>query len=211
MEELRYTLLGNGSSDRRLIPVVTWLLQQHTSLPVASTWADLGFLLARPTSLQERIRMSLQYYPAPLLFVHRDAETATRQERVDEIERALSGLSVGQYVCVVPIRMQEAWFLFDETAIRRAAGNPNGREPLYLPSVRDLERVDGPKNLLFEALRAASGLGPRRVTKFNVHQAAHRLAELIDDYSPIRELPAFAALESDVHATLAYVAGAPTA
>jgi hypothetical protein len=210
MEELRYTLLGNGSSDRRLIPVVTWLLQQHTPLPVASTWADLGFLLARPTSLQERVRMSLRYYPAPILFVHRDAETATRQDRVDEIERALSGLRVGQYVCVVPIKMQEAWFLFDETAIRRAAGNPNGRDPLYLPTVRDLERIDDPKNLLFEALRAASGLGPRRLARFNVRQAAHRLAELIDDYSPLRELSAFAAFESDVQVTLAQVARATT-
>lgn len=210
MEELRYTLLGNGSSDRRLIPVVTWVLQQHTARPVAAAWADLGFLTARLTSLQERVRWSLQYYPAPLLFVHRDAETATRQERIDEIERALSGLSVGQHVCVVPIKMQEAWFLFDEAAIRRATGNPNGREPLYLAPVRDLERVDDPKNLLFEALRAASGLGPRRLAKFNVHQAAHRLAELIDDYSPLRELPAFAALESDVHAALAHVTGAAT-
>lgn len=154
--------------------------------------------------------MSLRYYPAPILFVHRDAETATRQDRVDEIERALSGLRVGQYVCVVPIKMQEAWFLFDETAIRRAAGNPNGRDPLYLPTVRDLERIDDPKNLLFEALRAASGLGPRRLARFNVRQAAHRLAELIDDYSPLRELSAFAAFESDVQVTLAQVARATT-
>jgi len=202
MEELRYTLLGNGSSDRHLLPLVTWVVQQHTALPVAHAWADLGFLQNRPTSLQERIRMSMQYYPAPLLFVHRDAESATRQERIFEIQRAISGLSVANYVCVVPIKMQEAWLLFDEGAIRRAAGNPNGREALNLPAMRDLERTDDPKNVLFEALRTASGLSPRRLAKFNVHHAAHRLAELIDDYSPLRELPAFAAFEGEVRATL---------
>ncbi len=146
--------------------------------------------------------MSLQYYPAPLLLVHRDAESALRPQRVHEITRALSGLNVTHYVCVVPVKMQEAWLLFDEAAMRCASGNPNGREVLDLPAVRDLERIDDPKNLLFEALRTASGLSLRRLAKFNAHQAAHRLAELIDDYSPLRELPAFAAFESEARAAL---------
>jgi hypothetical protein len=36
-------------------------------------------------------------------------------------------------VCVVPVRMMEAWLLIDEMAIRRVAGNPNGRIPIELP------------------------------------------------------------------------------
>lgn len=207
MEELRYTLLGNGSSDRRLIPLVTWVLQQRTSLPVSAAWADLGFLPARPANLQERIRWSLDYYPSSVLFIHRDGESATRQERVDEIERALSGLNVAHYVSVVPIKMQETWLLFDEAAIRRAVGNPNGRVVLELPATRDLERIPDSKNLLFGALRTASGLSPRRLATFNVHPAAYRLAQLIDDYSPLRALSAFAEFEREVHATLASLLG----
>jgi hypothetical protein len=198
MEELRYTLLGNGSSDRRLLPLTTWVLQQHTALPIASSWADLGPLRVRQRDLQERIRTSVEYYPASLLFIHRDAEAATREERVDEIERALAGLGVAHYVPVVPIKMQETWLLFDEAAIRRAAGNPNGSQALHLPALHELERVDGAKHVLFEALRAASGLGPRRLERYSVHKATYRLAELIDDYSPLRRLSAFAALERDV-------------
>jgi hypothetical protein len=30
MRELRYTLLSDGSSDRALLPVLTWLLHEHT-------------------------------------------------------------------------------------------------------------------------------------------------------------------------------------
>jgi hypothetical protein len=99
--------------------------------------------------------------------------------------------------------MQEAWLLFDESAIRRAAGKPNGPQPLNLPRLRQLESVADPKEKLLRALRTASGLSGRRLGKFSANKHAHRLAQLIDDYSPLRELSAFAALEADVEQCLA--------
>lgn len=209
MAELRYTLLGDGSSDRRLLPIVTWVMRQHTALPIAPAWADFRFLARRPSTLQERATAAIEYYPAQLLLIHRDAEAATRDQRINEIAEAVEGLAIPYYVCVIPVRMQEAWLLFDEAAIRQAAGNPNGRRLLSLPNLRDLELVPDPKEMLFQALRDASELGSRRLGAFNSAQAAHRLAELIDDYSPLRQLIAFAALESDLRAAIARLMTTP--
>jgi predicted ATPase len=68
------------------------------------------------------------------LFVHRDAERELLEKRVAEIHSVVSEAAqtklVPPVVCVIPVRMQEAWFLFDESALRRAAGNPNGKQPL---------------------------------------------------------------------------------
>ena len=67
-----------------------------------------------------------------MLFIHRDAEREPHEKRVAEVEAALEGVELGetQPVPVVPIRMQEAWLLFDERAIRYASGNPKGRTPM---------------------------------------------------------------------------------
>ena len=51
-------------------------------------------------------------------------------------------------VCVVPVRMQEAWLLIDEAALRRAAGDPNGTQPLAMPDVQRLEELADPKQLI---------------------------------------------------------------
>lgn len=101
-------------------------------------------------------------------------------------------------VCVVPVRMQEAWLLFDETAIRKAAGNPLGRQPLKLPDLSKLEDQPDPKTILYELLREASGLGSKRRNKLKVEEIVHRVADLIDDFSPLRALPAFMALEQEI-------------
>jgi hypothetical protein len=209
MAELRYTLLGDGSSDRRLLPVITWVLQQHTTVPIAPSWANFGFLRERPCTLRDRAIAALEYYAAPPLLIHRDAEAETREQRIAEIAQAVRGLGIPDYVCVIPVRMQEAWLLFDESAIRQAAGNPNGRQPLSLPSLHRVELVPNPKEVLFQALRDASELGARRLAAFNPAQAAHRVAELIDDYSPLRQLAAFATLEGDLRAAIARLMTAP--
>jgi hypothetical protein len=111
--------------------------------------------------------------------------------------------------------MQEAWLLFDEKAIRNAAGNPNGRTPLNLPVVTELEQLPDPKNDLYELLREASGLHGRRRKRFAVNIAARRVAEFIDDFTPLRTLPAFKALEAEVETIVktqnySFIASQPT-
>ena len=123
-----------------------------------------------------------------------------RELRVDEIQRALASVNFGEPpgICVVPVRMTEAWFLFNEDAIRRASGNPSGLAPLQLPAFQQVEARPATKELLYDVLRTASELGGRRLKKFRPERAVHRLAELITDYSPLRNLSAFEALEGEL-------------
>lgn len=203
MIELRYTLVTNGSSDTVLLPILTWLLRVHgVSCAIQPQWADLRQLRQpKKPGLADRIRLSLDLYPCDLLFVHRDAEREPREKRIDEIAVALAEVQsqpVLPAISVVPVRMQEAWLLFDGRAIRHAAGNRSGCQPLDLPPIQDLERIPDPKSKLHECLKRASGLQGRRLKSFPVHRHARRVAELIDDFSPLRMLQSFTALENDI-------------
>jgi hypothetical protein len=199
LSPLTFTLLSDGSSDRALIPVLRWLLLQHSSRDFSDQWADLSALRPPPRLLSEKIRAALALYPCDLLFVHRDAEGESRETRVAEIHKHLQRTGRAQTaLCVVPVRMQESWLLFDEAAVRAAADNPRGRMPLALPPLRRLEAIPDPKSLLWGLLEEASGLRPGRRRRFEPAPRIHRLAELIEDFSPLRRLSAFRALEEDL-------------
>ena len=207
MKELRYTLLSDGSSDRALIPLLTWLLRTHrVECAIHPRWADLRRVPKPPKKLSERISLSLALYPCDLLFIHRDAEKEPHEVRVAEIKKAISealkSVRVPPAVCVVPVRMQEAWLLFDEAALRRAAGNPHGRRLLHLPASAKVEQLPDPKSILHELLREASELTGRRLKDFPVRERAQRVAGLIDDFAPLRTLTAFKALEAEIEQVL---------
>ncbi|NJL35496.1 MAG: hypothetical protein HC840_22225 [Leptolyngbyaceae cyanobacterium RM2_2_4] len=203
MMEIRYTLLSDGSSDRALIPILNWLLQNHLSdCAIQPQWADLRRLdKSLRNTFDKRIKLSLELYPCELLFIHRDAERETYESRVNEIRAAVSQIASSisiPTVCVVPVRMTEAWLLFDAAALRKAAANPNGNIALQIPDIRGLERESDPKNILHDILRQASGLSARRLRSLSVSDCTHRVSELINDFSPLRILPAFAALEAEL-------------
>lgn len=202
MTELRCTVLTDGPSDDALLPILTWLLQQRLAeTAIQAQWADLRKLPERPRGLSERIVRALDLFPCDLLFVHRDAEREPPARRVEEIRAAMTTVPVSPcYVCVVPVRMTEAWLLFDPAAIRRAAGNPNGSIPLDLPPPPGAELLPDPKERLHALLREASGLRGRRLKDF--HVPPRRVAALIDDFSPLRRLPAFQHLEEEIEAAL---------
>lgn len=194
---IRTTLLTDGSSDAVLQHHLAWLLEQHTRHALPPVWADLSRLPHPPRGLDGRIRMALDLYPCELLFVHRDAERTAHHERVAEIHQVIEGMAVPT-VCVVPVRMQEAWLLFDVAAIRRAAGNPGGRMAISLPRLTDLESLPDPKSALHDLLRQASGFSGRRLKRFLPHRAARLVGQFITDFSPLRALPAFQALEDEI-------------
>lgn len=205
MRFLRYTFLTDGPSDRALMPILTWLLREHgVKFAIQPEWADLGRLRVRKKlSLVERMRLAIDYYPCDLIFIHRDAEREPPKKRYDEIARAIGELRhdygvATPAVCVVPVRMQEAWLLFDLEAIRWAAGNSTGRQALVLPPLKDIEAIPNPKKVLHDLLREASGLSGRRLDRFDAGERAVRVTSLISDFSPLRALPAFTALETDV-------------
>lgn len=202
---LRYLLITDGSSDSCLKYPIEWLLRSHGCGFVEGEWADLRALPESATTLPERVRVALAYYSAELIFVHRDAEGQSIDDRVTEIRTAVAALGDSiPYVCVVPVRMTEAWLLHDKLAICVAAGKPKGGRDLELPPIKQLERLADPKTVLRDALLTASeATGHRRRRKlrdFGVMR--HRVAELIDDYGPLRALDGFARLEADLGGTL---------
>ena len=194
MKELTYSLLADGSSDKALLYPLTWLLRQLLpGTAINALWADLRGLPEKPKDLSDRIVRTIQAYPCQLLFIHRDAEKDSLELRKAEIHAAISQLCDVPHpiVCVVPVRMMEAWFLFSEEAIRLSAGNDSGVIELCLPKLAAIEDLADPKELLYSLLRTASELKGRRLQKFRPPACVHRLAECIDDFAPLRQLAAF--------------------
>jgi hypothetical protein len=184
-----------------ILPILTWLTEQVlVNRPVVTVWADLRNLRAPPRKLDERIRWALELYPCDLLLVHRDAEGQAIHQRCQEIQEAVQRLS-GQappVVCVVPVRMSEAWLLLEAEAIRLAAGNPGGNTALGLPDPARVEHLPDPKETLHEALRRASGLAQRRRRGLHIATLALRVANHMTDFERLRQLPAFRATEQSL-------------
>lgn len=203
MREITFTLLGDGSSDKVLLSIIDWLIRSKTpNLLLQPQWADFSRLMHPPRTLPARIEQAIDNYPCDWLFIHRDAEKQPIHERKSEIETAWASVSrqhgTQRMVSVVPVRMVEAWLMFDEQAIRQAAGNSNGKERLQLPKWQAIEQLPDPKRELHVLLRKASGLSGRRLQKLNVSRAVQLIAENITDFSPLRNLPAFVEFETSI-------------
>ena len=220
MKELRYTVLADGATDAALQPILTFLLRVNgVNIPIQPSFADLRNLAKPPKDLAERIVAALYLNDTDLLFVHRDSERNKWQMRKNEIELALSKVRsmesaakgkskvekfviVPPAVCTVPVRMTEAWLFSNEAAIRVAAGNPNGKMPLVVPPLRNVEHLPDPKEVLYDILKTASGLKRRRLKQFSTSNSTKRVAELTEDFSGLRGIPAFDALEAEIKVVL---------
>lgn len=201
MTAITYTLIADGTSDRVLANIIDWVIRtNHPELNFFQNFAPSSQL--GKGNLAEKVRRALGLYPCDILFVHRDSELADGyQARVDEISEATGTLDVA-CVPIVPVRMTEAWLLFSEKAIRTAAGNPNGRLGLNLPNLRNADRIPDPKEILFQKLRDATELSARRLSRFSETDARARVAEVIEDFSPLRVLNSFQSFERDTNAAI---------
>lgn len=197
---LQATLVTDGTSDVVLVPILQWLMRQLTAENFEIRWADFRGFRERPRSLAQKLTVATQEYPCQLLFVHRDAERQEPHYRYTEIGAA--NLTGCHHVCVVPVKMQEAWLLHDEVALRQAADRPSGTEDLGLPPLHRHESLPNPKRVLYQALRTANGARGRRAKSFRPARAAHRLADLVTDWTPLRTLTAFSRLEADTRIAL---------
>ena len=189
----------------KLHKILDWLLADLGAVDFSGEWADPSVLRDPTRNLDVRIPQVLEFFGGDLLFVHRDAEAAGLEVRLDEILAAVRRSLVDvPVVCVVPVRMTEAWLLTDEAAIRRAAGNPDGAVPLSLPPIRQLESVVNPKKVLMEALvRASEHTGRRRgVLRQQSARLIHRVAALQASFEALKSLHAFASLEQRVRRVL---------
>ena len=120
------------------------------------------------------------------------------QTAVDVALREINPLPTPLYIPVIPVRMTEAWLLINEPAIKQAAGFPKNTASLALPRPRQLEATADPKSLLYEKIRFASGKKGRKLKNVRPQQLIHTLADIIDDYSPLNQLPAFQLLRRDL-------------
>ncbi|MCU0725873.1 MAG: hypothetical protein MUE73_08815 [Planctomycetes bacterium] len=203
ISSLGFALIADGSSDRALIPIIHWTIRRL--LPQTSI-RERGFVARGGRPLVSTIQDAIDQYAPDILFVHRDAERSTLEDRRLEIPT-----SPGHIVRVVPVRMMEAWLLIDETALRLAAGNPNSTSRLDLPLTEAIESIPDPKARIEDLLLRASGLhGPRRLKRFrrDIGSAVQRLSQLIDDFSPLLRLSAFITFKDELEGILT---GAPRA
>jgi hypothetical protein len=67
-----------------------------------------------------------------------------------------------------------------------------------MPQLSTIEQIPDFKPLLFQILREAGGLSGRRLKKLSEGECRIRIAELITDFSPLRQLKAFQKLEGDI-------------
>jgi Domain of unknown function (DUF4276) len=208
MREIRYTLLCDGTSDKALIPIISWLIRDLLpDVSVQSQYADFGLLRKPPplSALDQRMEKAVSLYPCDILFVHRDAEKDSFESRKNEILKFFQKINTTfseKFVPVVPVRMMETWLLIDEDAIKKAAGNRNYAPKIDLPKSKNLESISEPKDYLHDLLKKVSGLKGRRLENLKVSQTVHIIADSIEDYSQLRELQAFKQLENDVKKVL---------
>lgn len=131
MPPRRCTRRSDGSSDSALLPIIGGLIARHCpDLGVSGQLAHGPGAVG--LALKQRIPPALRMFPCDTFCVHRDAEGAALDLRLDEIVRAMDAVQA-QFAPVIPARMTEAWPLSDTMAIRSAAGNASGRGDLSLP------------------------------------------------------------------------------
>jgi hypothetical protein len=195
-------LLADGTSDKALLPILRWVLACASPVESRVEWIDTASFDRPTNSLRDKVALGQIVCPCDLLFVHRDAEKQPPLRRYEEIRQAVGDRV---YVAVVPIRMTEAWLLIDAGSIRAAAGRVSGVEDLELPPLSRLETEADPKDTLYRALRRAHNAHGRRAERFHPPAAVHRLANLVEDWSPLRRLTAFRRLEEDTRIAIGHL------
>ena len=150
--QLTWSLVADGTTDRMLVPIIEWALRRQD--PIVELLEPQ--FRKRHGSIRDDLPDSDT--GSMLVFMHRDAEDSSLDERL----REFSGIDRMDLVPVVPVRMSEAWLLFDACAIAKAAGSMAAALPT--PGVGDLEGIADPKALLQDLLLDAAGNadGPAR-------------------------------------------------
>ncbi|MCW5908790.1 MAG: hypothetical protein KIS94_13085 [Chitinophagales bacterium] len=198
---LNYVLISDGSSDKALLSIIDFTLARfHPDTIFSGDRAELSFFNPQPKTLVEKINNTLFYYEPDIIFIHRDAEKETLQQRDLEIQNAIENVQNFTYIKIIPIRMTEAWLLTNESAIRIAAENPNGRVKLALPQISKIESLSDPKQTLRNLIIEASELKGRRLQKLkrSLSAAIHLVAEHTEDFSKLDQLSAYKHFEEQI-------------
>jgi hypothetical protein len=165
---VRFVFVGEGTSDAGLVAHLQELCVQCGASEATGSAPAFWQLPQRPgKKVVLQVNAALALEPtANLVFVHRDADSRSEDDRIEEIQGTANECSV-RLVPVVPIQETEAWLLLDEQAIREVVENPRGRVALGLPRPNRVEDISSPKERLKEALARASELRGRRLQRLN--------------------------------------------
>jgi hypothetical protein len=184
--QLTYEVVADGGTDRVLVPVIEWAI--HRLDPQVELLEPVFRKRRGPVGPFLREHRS----EAMLLFVHRDAESLSVEQRLAEFDSAPAAV-----VPVIPVRMTEAWLLISARAIAEAADRPDTE--VAVPAVGDLASLADPKRELEQLLLAAAGHpSGRRGKKFRASLVSRRVnvATLIEDYAPLESIAAFRSFQS---------------
>ena len=185
--QLTFAVVADGKTDRLLVPIIEWAI--HRLDP------EVEILEPEFRRRSGSVAEFLNAYDssAMLIFMHRDAENRLLDDRLTEFE-SVSRIDV---VPVIPVRMSEAWILFDESAIARAAGSPSAK--VSAPRLSEIEGIAEPKDLLERLLFEAAGSPSGRRGKVFKRSLVERrvgVAGHIGDFSPLESLRAFKRFQS---------------
>ena len=196
---IRFVLLCEGTSDRPLVAHLRRLLSSCGATEAVGSAIPLSSIpdhrYHRGSTLARKVQTALAAESEfDLLFVHRDANSVGYEARFRGISEAMGivGRSI-DWISIIPGRATEAWLLLDEDAIRRAAGNPRGRQPLHLSRPAQVEGVSDPKSALRDALATASGHTGNRLKRFKQRFGAQRrvLLEQLPAGGGLAQVPAW--------------------
>ena len=180
--QLTWSVVADGGTDRLLVPVIQWAI--HRLDP------DVEILEPEFRKRHGSVVDFLGGYESDvmLVFVHRDSENLSLQQRSREFE----AVTRPNVVPIVPVQMSEAWILFDSAAVAKAPGSPASR--VSVPAIAEIEGISNPKErldqLLFHAAGSPTGRRGRNFKRSIVDRRVS-VAEYISDYAPLRHLPAF--------------------
>jgi hypothetical protein len=195
--------VAEGSSDAPLAGLVTELFAEH-GVRLRLQEPDFTWLkVAKDVRSKVRAGIELAGAGFDVVVVHRDADNAGPDSRTQEIVKAVTAeAATAQVVPVVPVRMTEAWLPLDEAAIRRVAGNPNGRVGLKLPKPHEVESVADPKHVLRQCLLTAADCTGRRRDQVGRRFDEHRrnLLQRLDPQGPVTKLASWQRLVDAVAA-----------
>lgn len=204
--KINFVLIGEGTSDLRMLTHIEniliaegfdevsgkALLQEYGNPPIGNT-------------VSEKITAARRQFPnANLFIVHRDADGAGVAARRNEISKAFLDLEPDlstDYVCMIPVRMLEAWLLACPRLINRVAGSKFEDSSIKcLPALKQLESKVAAKDLLLEALCEASGVQGGRLASFKKRffEMRARLTEDLEVDGPQNQLPSYAAFRDDL-------------
>ena len=196
-----FVLLREGPSDDGLIPHLATLILRAGGVEAIGQPINYSGTVANKLRL-----LMLERDDIDIAFVHRDADRVGPARRRAEIARAIEDAGItAAVVPVIPVQELEAWLLVDASAVRNVVGRPLGRTDLRLPKLAGIEATRSPKEILQSALLAASETTGRRreKEKRDFEKRRRALLDRLDVDGPVRQLPAWQQLESDVAAAVA--------